>query len=204
MLLPDNATLIRENIVDTFSCKDRIYGYYADMENECQIFHVCMPQTRGSIRWSFICPAETVFNQVNIPSVTFNSIYQGIFWNKKKLRNIDIPYALILILKIQRQLIFLLSLNKKGIIIYILIYLQATFVCTQTESSIPCEESEKYYALNEDIGKEVEEEEEADQDRGKKNATKILEPEVETVSKKLSPKNFRLLEKSYYSDLIKS
>ncbi|KYQ53061.1 hypothetical protein ALC60_07789 [Trachymyrmex zeteki] len=132
LLLPDNATLIRENIVDTFSCNDRIYGYYADMENECQVFHVCMPQTRGSIRWSFICPAETVFNQ-------------------------------------------------------------ATFVCTQTESSIPCEESEKYYVLNEYIGKEVEEEEEADQDRGKKNATKILEPEVETVSKKSFPKNSRLL-----------
>lgn len=65
LLLPDNATLIRENIVDTFSCQDRIYGYYADMANECQVFHVCMPQTRSSIRWSFICPAETVFNQVN-------------------------------------------------------------------------------------------------------------------------------------------
>ncbi|KAG7210020.1 hypothetical protein KM043_011600 [Ampulex compressa] len=99
--LPDNATLIRENIVDSFTCQDRIYGYYADMENECQIFHVCLPQARGSIRWSFICPAETVFNQ-------------------------------------------------------------ATFVCTRTENSIPCEESEKYYSLNEDIGKEVEEEEEND------------------------------------------
>jgi len=65
LLLPDNATLIRENIVDTFSCQDRIYGYYADMENECQVFHVCMPQTRSAIRWSFICPGETVFNQVN-------------------------------------------------------------------------------------------------------------------------------------------
>lgn len=66
-------------------------------------------------------------------------------------------------------------------------------MCTQTESSIPCEESEKYYVLNEDIGKEVEEEEEADQDRGKKNATKILE--VETVSKKSSPRNSRLLDR---------
>ena len=62
--LPNNATSIRENIVDTFSCEGRIYGYYADMENECQVFHVCLPQQRGSSRWSFICPAETVFNQV--------------------------------------------------------------------------------------------------------------------------------------------
>ncbi|XP_012230901.1 uncharacterized protein [Linepithema humile] len=129
LLLPDNATLIRENIVDTFSCQDRIYGYYADMENGCQVFHVCMPQTRGAIRWSFICPGETVFNQ-------------------------------------------------------------ATFVCTRTESSIPCEESEKYYVLNEDIGKEVEEEE-ADEERGKENITKTVEPGLETVSKK-SPRNSRL------------
>ncbi|KAK2588993.1 hypothetical protein KPH14_001842 [Odynerus spinipes] len=93
--LPDNATLIRENIVDTFSCKDRIYGYYADIENDCQIFHVCLPQSRNVARYSFICPAETVFNQ-------------------------------------------------------------ATFVCTRTEESIPCEESEKYYNLNEEIGKEEE------------------------------------------------
>ncbi|XP_029176210.1 uncharacterized protein LOC114944483 [Nylanderia fulva] len=127
LLLPDNATFIRDNIVDTFSCQDKIYGYYADMENECQVFHVCLPQTRGSIRWSFICPAETVFNQ-------------------------------------------------------------ATFVCTRTESSIPCEESEKYYALNEEIGKEVEEEEEADQERGKENTTKISE----TISKKSFSKNSKL------------
>lgn len=132
LLLPDNATLIRDNIVDTFSCQNRIYGYYADMENECQVFHVCLPQTRGSIRWSFICPAETVFNQ-------------------------------------------------------------ETFVCTRTDSSIPCEESEKYYVLNEEIGKEVEEEEEADQERGKENTTKISE--LETVSKKSFSRNSRLLDR---------
>ncbi|XP_032683642.1 uncharacterized protein LOC116849991 isoform X2 [Odontomachus brunneus] len=125
LLLPDNATLIRENIVDTFSCQDRIYGYYADMENECQVFHVCLPQARGAIRWSFICPSETVFNQ-------------------------------------------------------------ATFVCTQTESSIPCEESEKYYALNEEIGKEIEEEEEADQERGKES-TKAPESEIQSPASKKPP-----------------
>ncbi|KAH0547458.1 uncharacterized protein LOC123268416 [Cotesia glomerata] len=93
LLLPSNASLIRENIVDTFSCENRIYGYYADIDNECQVFHVCMPQNRGSRRWSFICPSETVFNQ-------------------------------------------------------------ATFVCTRINESIPCEESEQYYVLNEEIGKE--------------------------------------------------
>lgn len=67
-------------------------------------------------------------------------------------------------------------------------------MCTRTESSIPCEESEKYYALNEEIGKEVEEEEEADQDRGKQNSTKIFVSEVETVSKK-PPRNLRLTDR---------
>ncbi|XP_076292650.1 uncharacterized protein LOC143214939 isoform X2 [Lasioglossum baleicum] len=124
--LPDNATLIRENIVDNFSCQDRIYGYYADMENECQVFHVCMPQARGSSRWSFICPAETVFNQ-------------------------------------------------------------ATFVCTRTENSIPCEESESFYNLNEAIGKEVEEEEN-DTDQATKEADS-----VEPISSKPPSRTSRIL-----------
>ncbi|CAG4955837.1 unnamed protein product, partial [Parnassius apollo] len=66
--LPANSTTIRENITDTFSCENRIYGYYADVDNECQVFHVCLPSPTVSgrnitYRWSFICPAETVFNQ---------------------------------------------------------------------------------------------------------------------------------------------
>ncbi|XP_033229663.1 U-scoloptoxin(01)-Er1a-like [Belonocnema kinseyi] len=111
LILPDNATAIRENIVDNFTCKERIYGYYADMENDCQIFHVCLPQARGAMKWSFICPAETVFNQ-------------------------------------------------------------ATFVCTRTESSIPCEESESYYELNEELGK-VEEE--------NNNSTSLSTPEENEI-----------------------
>ncbi|XP_013177441.1 PREDICTED: uncharacterized protein PF11_0207 [Papilio xuthus] len=66
--LPSNATSIRENITDTFSCENRTYGYYADVDNECQVFHVCLPSQavtgrNVTFRWSFICPAETVFNQ---------------------------------------------------------------------------------------------------------------------------------------------
>ncbi|CAL7941384.1 unnamed protein product [Xylocopa violacea] len=125
LVLPDNATLIREDIVDSFSCQDRIYGYYADMENDCQIFHVCMPQTRGATRWSFICPSETVFNQ-------------------------------------------------------------ATFVCTKTENSIPCEESEKFYNLNEAIGKEVEEEE-SDMEHGPNDS------EAEPISNRPPLRTSRIL-----------
>ncbi|XP_045508315.1 uncharacterized protein LOC123704092 [Colias croceus] len=66
--LPANATSIRENITDTFSCENRVYGYYADVDNDCQIFHVCLPSQTPTgrnvtYRWSFICPSETVFNQ---------------------------------------------------------------------------------------------------------------------------------------------
>ncbi|XP_028043050.1 uncharacterized protein LOC114252671 [Bombyx mandarina] len=66
--LPANATSIRENITDTFSCENRTYGYYADIDNDCQVFHVCLPTQTPSgravtYRYSFICPSETVFNQ---------------------------------------------------------------------------------------------------------------------------------------------
>ncbi|XP_063708632.1 uncharacterized protein LOC134837196 [Culicoides brevitarsis] len=70
--LPANATSIRENISDGFSCKNKSNGYYADPENDCQIFHVCHNVDYGMTRrgrkmmvyrWSFICPEDTVFDQ---------------------------------------------------------------------------------------------------------------------------------------------
>ncbi|XP_045782323.1 uncharacterized protein LOC123878964 [Maniola jurtina] len=66
--LPANATSIRENITDTFSCENRTYGYYADVDNECQLFHVCVPVQLATgrnltFKYSFICPKETMFNQ---------------------------------------------------------------------------------------------------------------------------------------------
>ncbi|XP_018324428.1 uncharacterized protein LOC108736480 [Agrilus planipennis] len=68
MTLPSNATIIRTDITDSFSCEGREYGYYADVDNDCQIFHVCLPVNYGDgrsqmFRWSFICPEETVFSQ---------------------------------------------------------------------------------------------------------------------------------------------
>lgn len=69
LTLPSNASSLREDIVDTFNCTDKEYGYYADVDNDCQIFHVCHPvhfgQGRSTMyRWSFICPESTIFNQV--------------------------------------------------------------------------------------------------------------------------------------------
>ena len=56
-------------LVDEFTCDGRVYGYYADVANECQIFHICYPVTYADgieemLKWSFICPAGTIFDQV--------------------------------------------------------------------------------------------------------------------------------------------
>ena len=55
--------------VDTFDCTGRDYGYYADMDNNCEVFHVCLPE-RGeegeivsSRKFSFVCPNQTAFDQ---------------------------------------------------------------------------------------------------------------------------------------------
>ena len=69
--LPSNATSIRTSIADSFTCAERNYGYYADVDNECQLFHVCLPVEfadgkKATYKWSFICPEETVFNQVRV------------------------------------------------------------------------------------------------------------------------------------------
>ena len=46
----------------TFSCEGRPYGYYADPATNCQVFHICLGD--GDIKWSFLCPNQTIFNQV--------------------------------------------------------------------------------------------------------------------------------------------
>lgn len=51
LTLPSNATSIRSDITDNFSCAGRPYGYYADVENDCQIFHVCLPVTYPGRQW---------------------------------------------------------------------------------------------------------------------------------------------------------
>ena len=52
----------------SFSCDgpDRTEGgYYADVEAECQPFHVCSvdSNTGGLVKYSFLCPNGTIFNQ---------------------------------------------------------------------------------------------------------------------------------------------
>ena len=57
--------------MDEFSCEGRSYGYYADVANECQLFHVCYPVAypdgqEEMLKWSFICPNQTIFDQVGL------------------------------------------------------------------------------------------------------------------------------------------
>lgn len=67
--LPSGAELILSAPVNpSFTCQGRGYGYYADISNNCQIFHVCVPdvladgqlQTRT---YSFLCGNQTIFDQ---------------------------------------------------------------------------------------------------------------------------------------------
>ena len=59
-------------LVKDFSCDNRAYGYYADVSNNCQIFHICWPlfneleEVIGMNQWSFLCGNQTVFDQATL------------------------------------------------------------------------------------------------------------------------------------------
>jgi len=39
-------------------------GYYADVESQCQAFHICANNGQGGLtKYSFLCPNGTIFNQ---------------------------------------------------------------------------------------------------------------------------------------------
>ncbi|XP_043205071.1 uncharacterized protein LOC122372217 [Amphibalanus amphitrite] len=62
------GTVVGDRSVTQFSCDGRPYGYYADMETGCQVFHICTPvlQTNGAqqmLKHSFFCNNGTVFDQ---------------------------------------------------------------------------------------------------------------------------------------------
>ncbi|XP_076328783.1 uncharacterized protein LOC143234970 [Tachypleus tridentatus] len=65
--LPDGVALLISAVKTTFVCSND--GYYADVDNNCQIFHVCLtdkyPDGKEKLKhWSFICGNQTVFNQL--------------------------------------------------------------------------------------------------------------------------------------------
>lgn len=68
--LPDGAELIVGSIKTTFECPAK-NGYFADVENECLIFHVCnvvtYPDGKTEIQqFSFFCGNQTMFNQLSL------------------------------------------------------------------------------------------------------------------------------------------
>jgi hypothetical protein len=48
------------NVTFTFDCTDRPIGFYADLEFDCMIFHMCDEDGR---RIPYMCANETSFNQ---------------------------------------------------------------------------------------------------------------------------------------------
>ncbi|XP_035224906.1 uncharacterized protein LOC118197503 [Stegodyphus dumicola] len=62
--LPDGADILVGNVKTTFSCSND--GYYADVDNNCRIFHVCHSGARGTQQWSFLCGNQTLFNQLTL------------------------------------------------------------------------------------------------------------------------------------------
>ncbi|GIY38455.1 chitin-binding type-2 domain-containing protein [Caerostris extrusa] len=66
--LPEGAELLVGPIRSTFTCFANGY-YYADVDNNCQIFHICYSAdtTDGKqtqMQYSFLCGNQTVFNQL--------------------------------------------------------------------------------------------------------------------------------------------
>jgi len=71
--LPASARdLLQEPLQENFSCEDLPYGYYADVENNCQVFHICVPiaDDIGALvdttQFTFSCGAGTIFNQESL------------------------------------------------------------------------------------------------------------------------------------------
>jgi len=70
--LPSGVELLRSNIITSFSCAGRPYGYFADVANDCALFHVCYPVNDevGNIieeaQFTFMCGNQTVFSQESL------------------------------------------------------------------------------------------------------------------------------------------
>lgn len=43
-----------------FTCEGKNYGYYADLGNNCQIYHICVPPNQ---QYTFFCNNGTQFDQ---------------------------------------------------------------------------------------------------------------------------------------------
>ncbi|CAL4181253.1 unnamed protein product [Meganyctiphanes norvegica] len=59
----------------SFSCEGREYGYYADVSNQCKVYHICQPQidefgqAAPAAHYSFVCGQDAVFSQLQLACV---------------------------------------------------------------------------------------------------------------------------------------
>ena len=67
---PDAAEdFLSAPVAEAFTCEARPYGYYADVANNCEVFHICLPleDAEGNVidyaQWSFVCGNTTIFDQ---------------------------------------------------------------------------------------------------------------------------------------------
>lgn len=68
--LPDGVEFLVGSVKTSFTCPAK-NGYYADVDNNCLIFHVCnvVPKDDGSTevqQYSFVCGNQTMFNQFSM------------------------------------------------------------------------------------------------------------------------------------------
>ena len=40
---PADYEFVVGQVVQQFTCEGRPYGYYADVDNACRVFHICLP-----------------------------------------------------------------------------------------------------------------------------------------------------------------
>ena len=82
------ALVIGQDLIEiptdlSFSCDGRAYGYYADPATNCQVFHICLGER--DIKWSFLCPNQTIFNQVKFMTFIITNEWSDIVsegaWN---------------------------------------------------------------------------------------------------------------------------
>ena len=64
----------------SFSCDGRAYGYYADPATNCQVFHICLGEQ--DIKWSFLCPNQTIFNQVKFMTFIITNKWSDIVFER--------------------------------------------------------------------------------------------------------------------------
>lgn len=58
--MASGVELLIPSVRETFSCDGMDYGYYADVGNNCQIFHICVPPIQ---HYTFFCGNGTIFDQ---------------------------------------------------------------------------------------------------------------------------------------------